>query len=178
MMKQSIILFALVALALASCKKEDDTVTPSTPAALTDPTAVRLDSITVIGFPEQNGGGSYWDGGNGSNLPDPYVEVYKDNILLFTSGVVASASPTGSHDMSTPGSGARPIPFGEGSDLLIKLYDNDGDPNTNAPDFIGQFTITDALGFFYGGDHAAGFSQLQVTGSNDVTFLLTGTFIY
>ena len=178
MMNKSIILFALAALVLASCEKDDDPPTPATPAALTDPVAVRLDSITVVSFPELNDQGSYWDGGNGSNLPDIYVEVFKDNILLFTSAAVASANPADSHPVSTPGSGALPINFGEGTNLLIKLYDDDGDPGTNAPDFIGQFYISDALGFFYGGDHAAGFSQLQVTGSNDVTFRLTGTFIY
>lgn len=178
MMRTSISILALCALALSACNKDDDDNPAPAAVQRTEPTAVRLDSITVVSFPEQNDQGSYWDGGDGSNLPEPFVRVYKDGILLFTSTAASSASPTGSHDMSTPSSGALPISYSGGTDLLIKLYDDDGDPNTNAPDFIGQFQVTDALGFFYGGDHAVGFNDLQVTGSNGVTFLLTGTFIY
>ncbi len=177
MMKKSMFLIPLFALALASCKKEDDPA-PTTPATLSDPIAMRLDSITLAGFPEMNDQGSYWDGGDGSNLPDPFVKVYKDNILLFTSATQASASPSGVHDMSSGGTGSLPISFGENAPLKINLYDGDGDPSVNAPDFIGSLEIADPLGFFYGGDHAAGFSELEVTGSNGVTFRLTGTFIY
>ena len=177
MMKKSILLLAMTTIALASCKKEDDPA-PSTPAAQSDPTAVRLDSITLVGFPEMNDQGSYWDGGNGTNLPDPFVEVYKDGILLFTSSTQQSADPSGVHTMSMGGSGSLPISFGTGAGLEIELYDDDGDPATNAPDLIGRLQISDALGFFYGGDHASSFSDLQVTGTNNVSFRLTGTFIY
>ncbi|MCB0792105.1 MAG: hypothetical protein H6595_02035 [Flavobacteriales bacterium] len=177
MMKRSLLICALVAFALASCKK-DETTSPSGPTSQSDPVSFRLDSITLTGFNAMNGNGSYWDGGNGSNPADPFVNVYKEDVLLFTSTVASSASNTGSYAMSTPASGALPIAYGAGTKLEIALWDDDGDPNNNAPDYMGHVVIDDALTFFYGGDHAAGFTDLQVTGNNGITFLLTGTFVY
>ncbi|MCB9171239.1 MAG: hypothetical protein H6594_12910 [Flavobacteriales bacterium] len=177
MMKRSLWMFALAAFALASCKKEE-TTSPSGSTSPSDPVSFRLETITLTGFDAMNGSGSYWDGGNGSNPADPFVKVYKENVLLFTSTVASSASNTGSYDMSAAASGALPIAYATGTKLEIELWDDDGDPNNNAPDYMGHVVIDDALTFFYGGDHASGFTDLQVTGTNGITFLLTGAFIY
>jgi hypothetical protein len=176
-MKNSILLFSLSLLIMTSCSKDDDT-SPSSTTPLTDPVALRLDSITVDGFGAQNDAGSYWDGGDGSNKPDIYIEVRKNGILVFTSSPVNGASPTGTHNMNAAQMGVLPISFNETDDFKVDLYDNDGDPAVNAPDFIGRVTINNILPFFYGGDHAAGFSNVEVSGTRDITLKLTGTFIY
>lgn len=171
MMKKSILLVAIIAIALASCKKEDD-VAPAA-SAQSEPTAVRLDSITLAGFPATDGNGDTWDN---SSDPDPFVEVWKSNVLLYSSTSHGNVPPSGVYDMNTASSGAMPITFADGTSMYIKLYDGDG--TTNPADFIGQLQISDALEFFYTGDHASGFSDLEVTTGSGITFRLTGTFIY
>ena len=175
-MKKSIYYLAAI-LVLASCSKDEDT-SPSDPTPPGDPVALRLDSITVTGFNEMNDAGSYWDGGSGSNLPDIYIEVDKNNIRLFTSTVWSSADPSGSHLLISAQSGSLPISFNETDDLKIRLYDNDGDPAVNAPDYIGIVSITNILPFLYGGDHAAGISNVEVSGDHGITMKLSGAFIY
>ena len=176
MMKRHLLFLTLLAVALVACKKDDDPVAPAPPAVQGDPTAIRLDSITLAGFPALNPQGGFWDGGFGTNLPDPYVEVFKNGILVYTSTVQGDVPHNGIHSMSTGAVGSLPITFGAGTNMMIKVWDNDADPND--PDFIGQLVIDNALDFFYGGDQAAGFSDLPLTGSQDVNFRLTGTFIY
>lgn len=176
-MKKPILLFAVSILLITSCSKDDDT-TPASTTPLSDPVALRLDSITLSGFAATNSAGSHWDGGNGSNKPDVYIEVRKNGILVFTSAVKSSASPTGTHNLNTAQMGSLPITFNQTDDLEVKLYDDDGDPASNAPDYIGKVSINNLLPFFYGGDHSSGFSNTEVSGTANITLKLTGTFVY
>ncbi len=175
-MKHPFLLLLCAAITLASCKKEDDApASPSVPTPASDPISVRLDAITLTGFNPTDENGNYWDGSDATNPPDPEVRVYKSNVLLYTSTIATNANPMVHHSMNTAASGALPIGYADGNSLRIELWDHDGGPYYQ---YMGQVYISNALSFFYGGDHTAGFTDLQVTGNNGITFLLTGTFIY
>ena len=141
--------------------------------------AVLADSpIGYWRFNEADGSGAYWDGGTGSNPADPFAQVTRDGIVMFTSTYVSSANSSANYDMNTAAGGTLPVAFEEGSEMEVQLWDDDGDPNTNPADYMGQFSTDDALAFFYQGDNATEFTDVEVTGGNGVIFKLSGTFTY
>ncbi len=171
-MKNSLYILILV-FALTSCKKDDPQPAASSSASA-HPVSCTLESVVMTGFNPLNYLGEHYD--SASNAPDPFIEISKDDVLVYTSVVIGGADNETSYPMNTAATGTLPITFIEGQSMSFRVEDNDSATDT---DFMGIFDIDDMFNFVYSGDQAEEFTDVFVsTQSGNVTFLLSGTFEY
>lgn len=173
-MKNLILLCTMLVLFSACQKEEVEPDTSSSTSTPSEPTAIQLESITLLGFDATDQNGNYWD--SDTNTPDPFVKVFKSGALVFVSTSQTNADPNASYQMNTAESGELPVIYPENTTMQIEVREADGGTFTQ---HMGEVHIEDAYNFFYNGDGATEFTNIEITTSNgSVRLMVSGTIVY
>ncbi len=169
-MKIIAIVCSLAAVLFSSCKKEECEI-PVQPESIKTPAAINITSFTLFGFNALKIDGEYWD--SATNLPDPFVEFYNDESLVYRSDVIGSANSQAIYELNTPAVGVLPVSLPASSYGTIVLLDSDG---TNVFEEMARIVIQ--ARYFYNSDNAASFENVEIFGNNGLSMRLSGNFIY
>ena len=169
-MKRIAIVCSLAAVLSSSCKKEE-CEKPVQPEPIKTPTAINITSFTLFGFNALKIDGEHWD--SATNLPDPFIEFYNDESLVYKSDVISSANSQAIYELNTPTVGVLPVSLPASSYGTIVLLDSDG---INV--FEEMASIVIQARYLYNSDNATSFENVEVFGNNGLSMRLSGNFIY
>lgn len=169
-MKKFVILCAAATLFLSSCNKEECEI-PVQPESIKSPTAIEITSFVLFGFNATKIDGSDWD--SSTNLPDPYLVFFNEESVVYSSSVIASASPQAIYELNTPEVGVLPVTLPASNYGTLILRDNDGSGDYEE---MGRIVIQPR--YFYNSDNAESFTEVEIFGNNGISLRISGNFVY